>query len=135
MSTSFPDELRVLGMQIANVDATTEADRDANLAAAVAAIRAHPGHDVYLLPEMSAVGYSDDVMRAVAAPNSPLVEDAETGPSCQAFAPLARELGCFIVFGFPRRDASGDASGGLPLPTISQSVHYSGFMFKLVFDF
>jgi len=89
MAESSPNDLRVLGLQVANVDATSKADRDANLAAAVVAIRAHPGHDVYVLPEMSAIGYSDEVMRAVAAPESPLIEDAETGPSFQAFAPLA----------------------------------------------
>jgi predicted amidohydrolase len=124
MAVPFPNDLRVLGLQVANIDATSVADRNANLAAAVVAIKAQPGHDVYVLPEMSAVGYSDEVMRAVAAPNSPLIEDAETGPSFQTFAPLARELGCFIVFGFPRRDTHAvDGKSGEHLrPTISQTV-------------
>ena len=78
--------LRVLGVQCANVDATSDAERDANVAAAVAAIKQHPGYDVYVLPEMSSVGYGGDAwLRSVAA----LAEDAETGPSRRAFGALA----------------------------------------------
>jgi nitrilase len=112
---SSSDSIRVLGVQIANADATTAAERDSNLAHACEFIRRRPGHDVYLLPEMSGVGYSDAVMASIPQ----LAEDAATGPSARAFGPLARELGAFIVFGFPRRD--DDAAEG-ERPTISQTV-------------
>jgi predicted amidohydrolase len=101
-------------LQLANIDATSAADRDANLAAACTMLRANPGYDVYVFPEMSAVGYSDDVLRHAGE----LAEDADTGPSARAFAPIAKEMGAFIVYGFPRRDdVSSDSR-----PTISQSV-------------
>lgn len=108
--------LRVLGVQVANVDATNAAERDGNLAAAAAFIRRNPGHDVYLLPEMSSVGYGGAEWLANVAT---LAEDAATGPSCRAFGPLSLEMDAFIVFGFPRRD---DGAAPAARPTISMTV-------------
>jgi predicted amidohydrolase len=112
--------LRVLGVQCANVDATSDAERDANVAAAVAAIKQHPGYDVYVLPEMSSVGYGGDAwLRSVAA----LAEDAETGPSRRAFGALAKDMKAVIVYGFPRLDDDGSEEQEQERrPTISQTV-------------
>jgi omega-amidase len=128
--------LRVVGVQIANSDATTGTARSANLKRAkelvreraAAAVASKSEVDVYVLPELSAVGYSDsvmDVIRREHAENGQavvenaddvLLEDAEDGPSFQCFSALAREVGAFIVYGFPRRGRGGRR------PTISQGV-------------
>lgn len=115
-SAGTQPSLRVLGVQIANLDATCARERDENIASACAYIRQHPGHDVYVLCEMSSVGYGDKSWLPTAAG---LAEDAATGPSCRAFGALAEEMGAFVVFGFPRRDDGAEAEAR---PTISQSV-------------
>eukprot|EP00050_Salpingoeca_kvevrii_P008716 m.304690 g.304690 ORF g.304690 m.304690 type:complete len:279 (+) comp17190_c0_seq1:192-1028(+) len=93
--------LRVAAVQQANEHATTPAQREANVAAACALIReahareAQPAQ-LYVLPELSAVGYDDCVMAAAAA----LAEDPSSGPTTSAFCALASELSCWISFGF-----------------------------------
>ena len=108
--------LRVLGVQVSNTDATTAAERDANVDHACALLLQHPGHEVYLLCEMTTVGYSDEVIEHLDV----LAEDADTGPSFTRFAAVARELNAFVVFGFPRSPPAGSAPG--TKPTISQTV-------------
>ena len=63
--------LSVLGLQIANVSCTSQEMREENLKAASQLIRANPGfvtypniqgYDIYLLPELSSVGYADEML-------------------------------------------------------------------------
>jgi nitrilase len=65
-------------------------------------IRATPGHDIYVLPELSSSGYDESVFNQL----EDLAEDWG-GPSFKAFSPLARDLGCYICYSFPRRRSSG----------------------------
>lgn len=57
--------------------------------------------DLLVMPEMAATGYvfpDADAVRAVAEPAD--------GPTLRALAPLARELGCWLVAGFPEVDGA-----------------------------
>ena len=78
-------------------------NRKANIRKAIEAIRAKPGHDIYVLPELSSSGYGEVVFNR-------LEDHAEDwdGPSFEAFSPLARDLGCYICYSFPRRRSAGD---------------------------
>jgi len=87
------EQISVAGLQIAQAGG-----RKANLSSAITAIRTAPGHDIYVLPELSSSGYSQQVFQELDS----LAEDLE-GPSFQTFSELAREQKCFICFSFPRR--------------------------------
>jgi predicted amidohydrolase len=88
------EPIAVAGVQISQVMGS----REANIAAAIKAIAAAPGHDIYVLPELSSSGYGLDVFRAL----EDLAEDVK-GPSYRAFSDLARRQRCFICYSFPRR--------------------------------
>lgn len=90
--------ITVAGCQIRQV----LGDRDANLRTAEAEIRAHPGHDIYVLPELSSSGYGGAVFRGL----DQFTENWD-GPSFEAFSALAAELGCHICYSFPRRRRGG----------------------------
>ncbi len=73
-------------------------NREANIQTAIDAIRSAPGHDIYVLPELSSSGYGENAFNR-------LVDLAENwdGPSFEAFSGLAKNLGCYICYSFPRR--------------------------------
>ena len=117
---SFESPLHIVGLQLANKDATTAAERDANTQLGIDAIRAHAAAafasssshlkqsaevDLFLLGEMFTVGYSEAVLNSLDVVAEPL----EGGPSVLAFAALAKELGTIICFGFPRRRRDDEA--------------------------
>lgn len=77
-------------------------NREANIRTAMDVIRATPGHDIYVLPELSSSGYDEIVFNQL----EDLAEDWG-GPSFKAFSRLARDLGCYICYSFPRRRSSG----------------------------
>ena len=76
-------------------------DREANISTAMDAIRTTPGHDIYVLPELSSSGYDEIVFNQLEG----LSEDWD-GPSFKAFSRLARDLGCYICYSFPRKRSS-----------------------------
>ena len=88
------EQIRVAGLQIAQV----EGNRQANIEAAIEAIASAGPHDIYVLPELSSSGYSPRVFQAL----DELAEELE-GPSYYAFSEVAREKGCCICYSFPRR--------------------------------
>jgi len=97
--------LRVLACQVAVPAMSGAAERDAHLARLVALIDAEldrRGADLVVLPELASVPYDEHLGARLAALAEPL-----DGPSCEAFAPLARRHGCHLLFGFPRRAADG----------------------------
>ncbi len=77
-------------------------DRGANLSNAIDAICSHPGHDVYVLPELSSSGYGAETFGDLER----LAEDVE-GPSFAAFSEVAKRQNCFICYSFPRRGENG----------------------------
>ena len=104
--------LKVLGVQVDTVDAKTVDDRwviavalggvrsvrlthdthmhgsrRRNCARAATWIRNHPGHRLYLLCELFAVGYSDDVLKAL-----PLLAEPLDGESVTYFQKVPRSL-------------------------------------------
>ncbi len=87
----------VLGVQINNLNAVTEKQRDYNLEHARKLILSQPGHDLYVLPELSSSGYAEETFRNLAC----LAEDFD-GASCRMFSSLTKKLKCSICFGFPR---------------------------------
>ena len=95
VTPQLPAQLSICGVQLHCIPG----DTPANLASAENLIRQNPGHHLYVLPELSSTGYSDHVFQHRAS----LAEDALTGPSHSFFAPLATELGCYIVYGILRR--------------------------------
>jgi len=90
-------QIKVAGVQIAQV----EGNRHANISTAIDAIKGAPGHDIYVLPELSSSGYGIQVFQAL----EDLSEDL-TGPSFTAFSDLARKQQCFICYSFPKRIGS-----------------------------
>jgi nitrilase len=88
------DQIAVAGVQISQV----AGNREANLRAAMAAITDTPGHDIYVLPELSSSGYGEAVFRVL----DDLAEDVK-GPSFKFFSDLAKRQNCFICYSFPRR--------------------------------
>ena len=77
-------------------------NREANIRTAMEVIRATPGHDIYVLPELSSSGYGEIVFNRL----EDFAENWE-GPSFEAFSHLAGDLGCYICYSFPRRRSSG----------------------------
>ena len=88
------EQIAVAGFQISQV----VGNREANISSAIEAITAAPGHDIYVLPELSSTGYGVGVFRAL----EDLAEDVR-GPSFRAFSDLARKQRSFICYSFPRR--------------------------------
>mmetsp|Transcript_34669 Transcript_34669/g.83888 ORF Transcript_34669/g.83888 Transcript_34669/m.83888 type:complete len:312 (-) Transcript_34669:167-1102(-) len=115
--------LRVIGVQLAPA-ATVEA----NLARSAGAIRrvhySRKGRApcrLYVLPELSANGYSDAVLATLESE----AEDAETGRITTYFRELAREVDAYICYGFLRKQGNMDCSprnGATPRYTICQAV-------------
>jgi len=87
------EQVSVAGLQMAQAGG-----RDANLSAAIRAISRAPGHDIYVLPELSSSGYGPGVFREL----DRLSENLD-GPSFRVFSELARKQKCYICFSFPRR--------------------------------
>jgi predicted amidohydrolase len=92
------EKIAVAGIQISQV----MGDRQANISTAIEAITEAPGHDIYVLPELSSSGYGQEVFRAL----ENLAEDV-TGPSFRAFSDLAKRQKCFICYSFPKRVGNG----------------------------
>lgn len=78
-------------------------NRKANIRSAMDAIRAKPGHDIYVLPELSSCGYGEAVFNRL----EDFAEDWE-GPSFEAFSRVAGDRGCYICYSFPRRRSAGE---------------------------
>ena len=78
-------------------------NREANIRTAVEMIRATPGHDIYVLPELSSSGYDESVFNRL----EELAEDWD-GQSYRAFSRLSKELDCRICYSFPRRRDSNE---------------------------
>lgn len=98
-------DLSLLACQIAVPPTPDGAARDAHLAALADRIRsvATPGtHDLIVLPELSAIEYSE----AAFARLDDLAEPLD-GASFRVFSRLARELGSTVVYGFARRGEDG----------------------------
>ena len=78
-------------------------NREVNIGTAMDVIRSTPGHDIYVLPELSSSGYGEIVFKQL----EDLAEDWD-GPSFEAFSRLSRDLGCYICYSFPRRRSSDE---------------------------
>lgn len=111
------EQIAVAGIQIPQVMGS----REANISNAIEAITAAPGHDIYVLPELSSSGYGVDVFRALEV----LAEDVK-GPSFRAFSDLARRQKCFICYSFPRR--AGDRKFNISTSVVDRNgslvAHY-----------
>jgi nitrilase len=111
------EQIGVAGIQIPQV----MGNREANISAAIKAITAASGHDIYVLPELSSSGYGVDVFRAL----QDLAEDIK-GPSFKAFSDLARRQRCFICYSFPRR--AGDCKFNISTSVVDRNgdlvAHY-----------
>lgn len=97
--------LRLVACQIAIPPTRDAAARDAHLdrVRRLIAQSAAPGaQDVIVLPELSAIEYSDAAFDCLDRLEEPL-----DGPSFRCFAELARRLDTAIVYGFPRRGDRG----------------------------
>ena len=110
--------VRVLGLQIAAASGKTEH----NLQRAEALIRANPGFDLYVLPELSCHGYDDEVLAS-------LHQHAQdtTGAIASFFCRCARNANAHICFGFIRRSEDGKC-------TICQAVAAPSGTLELVYD-
>ena len=92
------EQISVAGIQMSQV----MGNRSANISTAMEAIMANPGHDIYVLPELSSSGYGVEVFQNL----EDLAEDL-MGQSFRAFSDLAQRQGCFICYSFPRRVGDG----------------------------
>jgi predicted amidohydrolase len=97
--------LHLLACQIEIPRIRDAAARDAHLARTAEKIRKAIGPglpDLVVLPELSALEYSDDAFTCLDALEEPMY-----GPSFETYSTLARTIGAGIVYGFALRD--GDA--------------------------
>lgn len=92
------EKIRVAGVQLPQMIG----DRQANISNAIEAVTGTPGHDIYVLPELSSSGYGPDVFQRI----QDLAEDI-TGPSFRIFSELARKQGCYICYSFPKQTGNG----------------------------
>jgi len=99
-------QIAVAGIQMPQV----MGNRQANISKAMEMITEAPGHDIYVLPELSSSGYGVDVFDAL----ENLAEEV-MGPSFKAFSDLAALKKCFICYSFPKQLGDGQY-------TISTSV-------------
>lgn len=117
--------LRILGLQLD----FKPGDTHANCRRAEALIKRHPGHRLYVLPELHCNGYCGTVLEAVAVQ----AQHAETGTIATFFSRLAREVDAYICYGFLRRRHDSGA-GGDPVYTICQAVVRPDGVLALVYD-
>ena len=104
LSAGAKQPLSICGLQLE----FRPGDRAWNLEHAASLVRARPGHDLYVLPELSSCGYDD----AVFARLDEYGEDVARGPSASFFARLAREVNAHFCYGIVRRVADGEAEAG-----------------------
>lgn len=90
--------ITVAGLQYAH----QPAQRQTNLERARELILAHPGHDIYVLPELASSGYDVDAFKQLDR-----LAESERGESFSFFSRLAVQQGCFICYSFPRRHGPG----------------------------
>jgi len=76
-------------------------NRDANIRTAMEMIQATPGHDIYVLPELSSSGYDESVFNRL----EELAEDWD-GKSYRAFSRLSKELDCHICYSAVEKEIS-----------------------------
>jgi len=94
----------VVGVQILNQLATNVQEVLENIDIATRLISSHAKtfpfvkNTVYLLPELSSSGYGVKTFE-----NLSKVAEDEDGPSFRCFSALAKEYGCHICYGFPRK--------------------------------
>ena len=88
-------------------------DRDWNLAHAAEAVRAQPGHHLYVMAELSTCGYDDSVFHRV----DEFAEDLNEGPSAKFMGALAKEVGAHLCYGIVRRTVSGSGADGAKQPS------------------
>ena len=91
-------KLSVAGLQFAH----QPDQRQANLERASDMILAHPGHDIYVLPELASSGYDIQAFEKLDQ-----LAETESGPSFTYFASLAVKQNSFICYSFPRRLTGG----------------------------
>ena len=91
---ALPPPLRVLGVQIAP---------GANIQQrATQLIRENPGHELYVMPELSSHGYDDTVLSQLDS----YAEKAD-GSIFQHFSNCARDVNAYICYGYLRRTECG----------------------------
>ena len=96
-------DFSVVGVQVE----CTPGDYANNHARARDLILSSPGHDLYVLPELSSPGYFDEVF----ARRQELAESVTDGPSKKFFGALAREVNSSICYGLLIRRSGGSFSG------------------------
>jgi len=92
-------ELRVMLLQLQMPNVNTASEKLSSIERICAIIKASPGADLYVLPELAVVGYTENAFAALEV----LAEDEFSNDSmCRVkFASLARELQAFICYGVP----------------------------------
>ena len=118
--------LSVAGLQLENGPCSSVQDLRFRIDAACSLIESNPGHQVYLLPELSPQGYSEASFRHLRA----LSADAER-LCTDAFSEIAARAKCFICFGFAAPAAAGRSSlvignSSFPdsLPSLVQKIDF-----------
>ena len=92
-------ELRVMLLQLQMPHVNTASEKLSSIERICAIIKASPRADLYVLPELAPVGYTENAFAALEV----LAEDEFSNDSmCRVkFASLARELQAFICYGVP----------------------------------
>jgi len=87
-----------LGVQQDLIDAVNEKQKNENIDHSISIIKANPGYDLYVFPELSVSGYSkatfENLKTLAEAPNS-------TSRSFKRFSEIATEINAYIIFSVP----------------------------------
>lgn len=86
----------------------TWGDKDTNLNRILGymEVAAAEGSHIVVLPEMALTGYDDEETKPKAEKMQSLLAETVPGPSSEAVAAKSRELGIYVAFGLPERDAA-----------------------------
>ncbi|MCB9672953.1 MAG: carbon-nitrogen hydrolase family protein [Alphaproteobacteria bacterium] len=105
-------------MRVAAVQHKARPSFDASVQSLARVVRAAAGADLIVAPEMALRGYAFTSLAAVEA-----VAEPADGPTLAALGPLAREVGAWLVVGFPERDGDALHNSALIVAPDGQLAH------------
>jgi len=118
------NELDIIGLQIRQRRLNERIEE--HLEHIESRIRKEPGYRLYVLPELSAVGYSDQIFSNIST-----IAESIDGAIASFFKKLATELNIFICYGFMRRQKNDNHQ---EIFTICQAVVNNNGVTILAYD-
>ncbi len=98
VSKGVKGKVSFLAVQQNLIDAVNDKQKNKNIDNSISIIKNFPGYDLYILPELSVTGYSDETFheldRLAEPPN-------DTSKTFERFSEIAKEIRAYIIFSIP----------------------------------